>query len=279
MKTDALGLGLWLALSLTPGSTQAAAADRCQGDSICRERVAAAIQLAGKGRYEEALLLYESAYEQSHESRLLLNIGRCYYRLNQAQKALDYYGQFHSAQPEPEPELASRYAQFVAEAKLALLSQKTAGSGTSPAATGAASGAAAATGDSEPPPAPLITQPAADPPRRSTLFGRPTWRVALGVSTAGVGGVLVGLGIGALAVNETCVSPSMAFEMQCATELRSDGQRRALLLDGLTPGIPLLVGGGLLLVGGIVLAAWPARPPAGRAPRRAATTALARAAL
>lgn len=260
------GLTLWLAFSLTPGSTQAASSDRCQIDKLCRERVAAAIELGGKGRYEEALLLYESAYAQSNEPRLLLNIGRCHYRLNRAQKALDYYENFRRAQPDPEPDLASRLAQFVAEAKLALISQK-ASSSPSPTPTDLMP-------DNEPRPAPLLTEPETG---RATVWGRPTWRVALGLSAAGVGGVLLGLGLGALAANDSCVTPSMTFENMCATELRPDGQRRILLLDGVTPGIPLVVGGGLLLAGGIALFAWPPRPERGRASLRALSTSPGRA--
>lgn len=269
------GLTLWLAYSLTPGIAQAASPDRCQVEKTCRERVAAAIELGGKGRYEEALLLYASAYEQSNEPRLLLNIGRCHYRLNRPQKALEYYDNFRTAQPDPEPELASRLAQFVAEAKLALLSQKP--NSTSAAPTGAAPGYDPTTASSEPQPAPLTTAPATGQAGRSTVLGRPTWRVALGLSAAGVGGGLLGLGIGALSANESCVTPSVTFEMQCATELRPDGQRRVLLVDGLTPGIPLVVSGGLLLVGGIVLFAWPPRPAAGRASLRPLSTSQGRA--
>lgn len=265
-----LSLWLWSAFSLVPMDAGAATADRCQATAICRERVAAAIELGSKGRYEEALLLYESAYEQSQEPRLLLNIGRCHYRLNRSQKALDYYEKFRTAQPEPEPELASRLAQFVAEAKLALVSQGAGGSAAKP--TGAQP-----TDSDEPQPAPLSVAPADRPTERTTL-GRPTWRVAAGLSMAGVGGALVGLGIGALAVNERCVTPSANFAGQCATELRPDGQVRALLLDGLTPGIPLVVGGGLLLAGGLVLFAWPARRGTGRAllPSPSASLASAR---
>lgn len=251
---------------LTPGGALAAAPDRCQADATCRDRVAAAMRIAVQGNFEEALALYEKAYEQSREPRLLLNIGRCYYRLNRPQTALDYYEKFRAEQADLEPELTSRLGQFVAEAKLALLAQRTGGSGTAPAPPPAAGTAASI---AEPPPAPLVTPP---PAGRGTLFGRPTWRVALGLSSAGLGGVLVGLGVGALSVNERCVTPSMTFDTMCVSELRPDGQRQALLVDGLSSGIPMVVSGGLLLAGGITLAAWPVRREAGRGELRPAAT-------
>ena len=90
------------------------------------------MRIAVQGNFDEALALYEKAYEQSREPRLLLNIGRCYYRLNRPQTALDYYEKFRAEQADLEPELTSRLGQFVAEAKLALLAQRTGSSGTAP---------------------------------------------------------------------------------------------------------------------------------------------------
>lgn len=251
---------------LTPGVALATALDRCQTDATCRDRVAAAMRIAVQGNFEEALALYEKAYEQSKEPRLLLNIGRCYYRLNRPQTALDYYERFRAEQADLEPELSSRLGQFVAEAKLALLAQRTGGSG--PASTPPPAAGSPAQGG-EPPPAPIVAPP---PTSHGTPSGRPTWRVVLGLSAAGLGGVLVGLGVGALSVNERCVTPSMNFDSMCASELRPDGQRQALLVDGLSPGIPMVVSGGLLLAGGITLAAWPARREAGRGELRPAAT-------
>lgn len=251
---------------LTPGGALATAPDRCQADAICRDRVAAAMRIAVQGNFDEALALYEKAYEQSREPRLLLNIGRCYYRLNRPQTALDYYEKFRAEQADLEPELTSRLGQFVAEAKLALLAQRTGSSGTAPTPD---PGAGTAASIAEPPPAPLVTPP---PAGRGTLFGRPTWRVALGLSAAGLGGVLVGLGVGALSANERCIAPSMTFDSLCASELRPDGQRHALLIDGLSSGIPMVVSGGLLLAGGITLVAWPSRREAGRGELRPAAT-------
>ncbi len=283
---------LWALFSLSPdaGAAEAVTTDRCQADVSCRDRVAAATQLAAQLHYEDALRLYVRAYEQSQEPRLLLNIGRCHYRLNNHSVALDFYERFRQAQPNPEPELASRLAQFVAEAKLALLSQKPAataaqtataprsgqageggdparpGSPASPtlsptASTGGTDSAAAQVAPAAPP------SPHAAPPseprqpdtRGATVWGRPAWRAGLGLGAAGVGAALVGLGIGALSAHGRCVTPAPFDAARCVSEVADDGQRRFAVVDGVTPGVPLLVSGGLLLVGGLVLVALPAR--------------------
>ena len=247
-------------------TSYAAVPDLCQSSSACRERVTAATQLASQGHFDDALPIYEKAYEQSQEPRLLLNIGRCHHRLNHPQKALDYYEKFRAAQPDLEPEVASRLAQFVAEAKLALLSSILDGTADKNGSTTA-----------EPPPAPLRTDATDGNTKPSMEPSRPKWRLALGLSAAGAGGVLLGFGIAALAANDSCVHPSPTFPGQCATEIGPDGQRRALLVDGLTPGIPLVVSGGLLVVGGIMLAAWPARAERSRPSQRTGSSPLAEA--
>lgn len=286
---------LWALFSLSPDAdaAEAVTTDRCQADVSCRERVAAATQLAAQLHYEDALRLYVRAYEQSQEPRLLLNIGRCHYRLNNHSVALDFYERFRQAQPNPEPELASRLAQFVAEAKLALLSQKpaaTAGQGAtaprsgqpgeggdaarpgSPASptpspigstgsTGSTDSAAAQAAPAAPasPHAASPTEPRQSDSRGATVWGRPAWRAGLGLGAAGVGAALVGLGIGALSAHGRCVTPAPFDADRCVSEVADDGQRRFAVLDGVTPGVPLLVSGGLLLVGGLVLVTLPAR--------------------
>ena len=91
------------------------------------------------------------------------------------------------------------------------------------------------------------------------LGGRPLWRVATGAGAAGLGVLFIALGAGALSKNGSCVTPSTAMPGACAVMTRQDGQRSTLLFDGVTPGVPLLVIGGALAVGGAVLIALPGR--------------------
>lgn len=240
----ALGLVL---LSLSgPGNADATPADRCQADASCRKQMTSATQLASKGRYEEAITLYEQGYTQSHEPRLLLNIGRCHYRLGRPSKALELYEEFNRAQPSPDAELSSRYKQFVAEAKLAILTAEK--EKPEPVATAVST---------PPTPPPLTPEPPATEGRM--IFGRPAWRVGVGAGAAAVGGVLFGIGIGALAAHGRCVTPSENFAGRCAAQLEPDGLRSTVVLDGITPGVPLLVSGALLLTGGVLLIALPSR--------------------
>lgn len=248
-------LGFW--------AQDSAAQDRCQSDSSCRKLTQEATQLATQKRCEPAIALYEKAYQQSNEPRLLLNIGRCQHRLGQPQKALALYEEFRRLRPNADAETTSRVGQFVAEAKLAILAAEKDEART-------------------PPPPPVAATPAASPPAREgrLLFGRPLWRVAVGAAGAGVGAVLIGLGAGALAANGRCAMPSSLVPGQCMASYGPDGARVTEVLDGVTPGVPMLIGGLVLFAGGIALSAYPApRPPtatlAPSPPPAAAPTAAA----
>lgn len=248
----------------------AAAPDRCQEDRACQEQTARAAQLASQTSYEEALTLYQSAYDRIQEPRLLLNIGRCHYRLGRARRALETYETFQKAEPDPEPEVAARLAQFVAEAKLAIASDL---KGHHPTETPGTPGNKDAPSNPTPGGVPLVVPPSAPgeepPPTESgsvakgrTVAGRPLYRVAIGASMLGVGATLLGVGIGALAGHGQCVNPSDANPDQCAVFAQPDGTFYTSVRDGVTPGVPLLVIGVGLAAGGIALIALPPRKPA-----------------
>lgn len=247
------GSALAVALLLSGSLAQAATPDRCQVDRACKGQTELAAQLASQTRYEEALALYQSAYDRFLEPRLLVNIGRCHYRLGRARKALDFYESFRKADFEPEPELVARVTQFISDAKLAI----SADSGdTKPGATVEKP---AAPEEPKPEPAPAPLAPAKPEQASGTLWGRPTWRVGLGLGALGAGALFVGIGAGALSANGRCVNPSPTSPDLCMGQIREDGQRSALVLDGITPGVPLVVVGSLLAVGGVVLIALPSR--------------------
>lgn len=226
-------------------AAQSAAQDRCQADPDCRKLTQDATLLASQKHCDQAIPLYEQAYQRSNEPRLLLNIGRCEYRIGQPEKALARYDEFRRLRPKADAETSSRLGQFVAEAKLAVLAAEK------------ERAAQASAAEVEPPPAPL--QPERDEKR---LFGRPLWRVATGAAAVGVGGVLAGLGIGALAVDGHCATVPPGSPGLCGVTYGSDGMRQAAVLDGVTAGVPMLVVGVVLVAGGITLAAVPARKPA-----------------
>jgi hypothetical protein len=80
---------------------------------------------------------------------------------------------------------------------------------------------------------------------------RPLWRIAVGASLIGAGGLLVGLGGSALAVNGRC-QDSQADPQTCSPYYQTTGV-----------GSGLLVGGLALSIGGAVLIALPGRRAAG----------------
>ncbi len=239
----------WLGVcGLILGVSESWAQDRCQADPGCRQLTVEASQLATDKRCEPAIALFEKAYAQSSEPRLLLNIGRCHYRLGQPQKALDKYEEFRRLRPKTDAETNSRLGQFVAEAKLAILSAEQ--------EQAKAAAAKAASAEVEPPPAPLQPELA-----ERRVLGRPLWRVVVSAAAVGVGGTLLGLGIGALAAHGQCAVPSPNMPGQCGAENSPDGMQRFALIDGIAGGVPLLVSGGLLIAGGITLFVWPAPKP------------------
>ena len=247
IRSQALGSFLLVFGALNPPA-HAAPEDRCQAMPSCRQQTVVATQRASQNRYDEAMALYEKAYAQSKEPRLLLNIGRCFYRMGQPRQALARYEEFRRLQPDPEPALLGRMNQFIAEAKLAILAAEEGKEKEAPKPPEPV--------EFEPPPAPL--KPQWD---GKTVFGRPLWRVGVGFGAMAVGGVLIGLGGGALSVNGRCVDDSVSFTGKCATQTGADGTRTAAIVDGITPGVPMLVTGIVLFVGGITLIAVPSRTP------------------
>lgn len=255
-----------LGLLLVGATAQAAAPDRCQAERLCQEQTSVAAQLASQTRYEEALVIYQSAYDHSQEPRLLVNIGRCHYRLGRARRALEFYDAFRKAEPDPEPELATRVGQFISEARQAIASDADHQKPPNPAENASKPPNPAENppkpveaAHPEPVPAPLDPTLAQPGKGARVIWGRPAWRVGLGFGGIGLGGLLIGLGAGALSVNGQCVTPSQTSPGFCATQMLPDGQSGISLFDGVRVGAPLLATGGVLAVAGIVLIALPGR--------------------
>lgn len=252
-------------LLLCVGSAQAAAPDRCQADRECRRQSQDAAQLAGRARFREALALLQSAYEQWQEPRLLLNIGRCHFRLGRSRKALEAFQSLQTSLPDPEPELASRLKQYIQEAQAAVASEQ----GNTPAP-------GQPPDPSEPPPAsapvpasaatPISSAPAQARVAAETgprELPRPVWRKVLGSLALGAGAAQIGVGAWALLRNGSCVTPSAVGMDLCEPMPGSNGQQVAQVVNSTGMGAALLATGGVFVIGGIVLLAVPgprARP-------------------
>ena len=83
-------------------------------------------------------------------------------------------------------------------------------------------------------------------PAKTAAGQRPRWRIVTGASAVVLGAVTVGFGISALAVNNHCVAGLQDASMQC-------GQ----IYDTLPPGAALTSVGGVALLAGSMLLAWP----------------------
>lgn len=215
--------------------------DRCLSDSACHKLSDEGAQLAAKTFYDQALVLYLRAYDRSQEPRLLVNIGRCYFRIGRATKALASFYQLRRSLPNMETEIETQLSPFISEARAAASTDQT----------------VVLAGET----APTLEKSNAEKAARGTRFvlDRPLWRVGTGAALIGLGTVLAAVGGATLAKHGSCVAPSMLDADLCAAMVREDGQRSTLLVDGLTPGVPLLVIGGAVAVAGVVMIALPHR--------------------
>src|SRR5690348_4365930 len=84
-RSCARSIGLVLALSaphIASPVAQAAVADICQPEPTCQVHSKQGVQLSMAHEYSAALDEFRAAYAIKPEHRLLINIGRCLYRLN-----------------------------------------------------------------------------------------------------------------------------------------------------------------------------------------------------
>lgn len=261
--------------------------DRCQIDSDCRQLTDLASSLASQGQYEEALATFQRAYERVPEPRLLVNLGRCHFRLGRPQKALGLYRALQNAMPDLPPELDAKVKQFIAEAEDVI--SKDAGL-AGPAQGLPLSGGNSGSKPPEKPPESLPTprpdttaalaggrgpgaEPAAPPTTQVAAVSaaegrRPTWRIAVGATGLALGAGAIGIGAWALSVDGQCITESTQFPGRCLTTTATDGQMTAQVRDGRPAGIGFLVTGGALLVAGAVLIALPGKRPASPAALR-----------
>lgn len=257
--------------------------DRCQADADCRQLTELASSLASQGQYEEALATYQRAYERVPEPRLLVNLGRCHFRLGRPQKALGLYRALQNAMPTLPPELDTKVKQFIAEAedvinkdsRLAPSLQRLPPPAASPGKAAESQPERPADRDPEKPLArvteptgvtvgPTVSAPSVpawtSPARASDASAkRPAWRIALGATGLALGAAAVGVGAWALSVDGQCITESTLFPGRCLTTSSADGQRTAQVRDGLPAGVGFLLTGGALLVTGAVLIALPGR--------------------
>ena len=278
------------ALLLVAATAGAATPDLCQSDPECHSHTEKALRKVGHADYEHALSDFQAAYARRPEPRLLLNIGRCYFRMSRPEDALSYYHRFVDAPGfEPEPELTKAAQDFMAEAEAAMarVNLQRAQQGRLSLSV-SEPGAQVFIDGKRIEDAPLkrlldlpvglhrIRVVGAKTDSKEVvleagrevglhfdreLFGpaarepRPVWRLATGGVTLGLGALVAGLGAGALVKDGQCVTTSDPG--LCVASLGAAGMRTAQVYDSQGVGIGLLASGATLLVVGAVLLALP----------------------
>ena len=135
------------------------------------------------GNYNEALREFGAGYELAPRPQFLLNLGQCYRKLNDLDKAREYYQRYLHEAPPTDPERAQAQ-QILVEIERSIAERDTA------AASAAAPPPVVAATVVTPASAATLTARAA-PPRR-TWIKRNWWIVPVGAVVVGVG---LGLGV------------------------------------------------------------------------------------
>jgi hypothetical protein len=164
-------------LVLSSVGTAHAAADLCQADSACRKKSDSALKLYNDRKFAESLVEFQAAYDLQHEPRLLLNIGRCLFRLGRPRAALSKYEQFQKEVTDPDKETARAVEKYVVEAKTAVDAEK---SDAPP---------------EEPKTIVKVVTVQAPPPEKKPIYKQWWFWTAIGGVAAG-GALAVGLGVG-----------------------------------------------------------------------------------
>ncbi len=105
-----------LLLVTSPQLAAAAGRDICESDAACAEHSERGRALYAEKKYEEALREFATAYRTQREPLLLLNLGRCYFRMGQPKVAMTYYRRYQKIEPDPEDNVAEALSRYIAEA-------------------------------------------------------------------------------------------------------------------------------------------------------------------
>lgn len=222
---------LGLAYLLTAKSVAHAAPD-CFANPECSALADQGKAAHNEKRYEEALRLYQSAYERVADPRLLILRGRSFFKQGQPERALDLY---RAALPSLRDEAERSKAQeFIREAEAA--AQVQAGTSQTLAPSSAL------------PLLPAQAQKESGISVQASPARRPRWRLITGGVALGAGLLLTGFGGSALAAEGSCVDVPSAPAQTCDRVYTTRGVGGALLGTGAAA-----------IVGGVLLLAWPGK--------------------
>lgn len=161
--------------------------DACTQDEECRTHDAAGDGFYRIGDYASSLQEFQKAYNRKPVPRLLLNIGRCHYRLGKPAAALAAYAQHEQQDPSPQQQTLEQRTRFIKEAKELQRSQSKP-SAMTPALAAKEGPAQSTSSPSTPLSLPIVTsQPAPQSASKKPLYKR--WELWTGLA---VGIVVIG---------------------------------------------------------------------------------------
>lgn len=260
-----------------------AGAGEAEGRGGARDRYQRGAKLYQKGLYAEALEEFEAAYKMQQLPRLLFKMAQAHLMLGHGGEALSLYERFLKMEPRPPADIKAQVdkdterARAMVQAAEDLAARERAAREVPPAPepetdkpepTPPEAVKPQETPPPTPTPAPEAVKPQATPtpepvklppplpapvvvhkaPPPRLIGGRPVWRVATGVTLAGAGLALVGLGAGALSVDGKCGAAPVPPVVECDQ-----------IFQSLAPGAAMVGVGAAVALTGTLIWAWPVR--------------------
>lgn len=227
----------------------------CESDTACLALYERASQESKQGNLAEAVRLYKLAYEARADPKLLFSIARLLHRLDRKQEAIVYYKQFIDS-PLDYAEQKRKAEQYLEQARQGTGAARSVLPATNQQPIPSQSEVAPpspATPSSQPLPEnphPRVSQAEFAPTgsREHSPAKRPRWRLIVGGAVIGAGLVLTGFGGSALAAQGKCVDIPTAPAQICDEVFATKPVGGALLGTG-----------AVVVIGGIVLMAWPGK--------------------
>jgi tetratricopeptide (TPR) repeat protein len=252
-------LGLCFSLiagAVDPASALALPNDACIKDERCKEHHDKAVSYYSQQYYDEALTEFQAAYAARQMPLLLINIGRTLQKLGRPKEALDYYERFQQAESKPDPAIAAKLSEYIAQAKALV--------GTTPPPPPTNPNQATDAAQQQAKQAPPVQPPQPPPPGRSLIIAGGV------VAGLGLAGIIAGAGLYARSASDYSTfqnSQDELDQMAAKSSAQSFG-----LGSNISYGLgaaALIAGGSLITVGSLKLLKH----------RRAAATPAAQAAL
>lgn len=176
--------------------SRADAPDACELDPSCKAHDATGLALVQAKRYGEALVEFETAYQSRPIPRLLINIGRCLFRVGRYQDAINAYDRFSAADPNADAQTQERVARYLEEAQQAL--RAAASPPASPGPAGDSFGVGVSVRSDATKAAPPVTETTSTR-KPTSAAGRIPWGAGL-LFGGGLGVLAAGAGFGVLAM-------------------------------------------------------------------------------